>query len=298
MLLFKATPFIEDGEVRMAIIITQNLTERVRLEERLRRQLKELETLDRLKSDFLSVVTHELRTPLTSIKGYAEFLEDGIGGELGAQQLNFLHQIQDSTVQLEALVDDLLDLARLEAGRFTLRLQSVEAVALSRQVLDSFMPQASERQLELTLEAPEPPLVVEADPTRLRQILNNLLSNALKFTPEGGRVSLVLHQVESQLELAVSDTGIGIAQENLPRLFTKFYQVEGSHTRQYKGTGLGLAITKGLVEAHHGSIRAESKLGLGTTIRIRLPLRQPVDSEAAPRESETAPVDPRPDTLG
>lgn len=283
-----ANPILDEaGAVRFAVMILHDLTERAALERRLKAQLAELQTLDRLKSDFLNVVTHELRTPLTSIRGFAEFLEDGIGGELGPEQAEFVRHIQLNADQLGALVDDLLDMARLEAGKFTLRRVPVDLAALTREVVDSFRPQAQEGRITLTLSAPEGPVPAEADPTRMRQVLNNLLSNALKFTPAGGTVSVAFSATDALLDWRVADTGIGVASEQLPHLFSKFFQAESALNRTYKGTGLGLAITKGLVEAHGGAIAIESTEGQGTVVHVTVPL-------AAPRE----PVGPDSSALG
>ncbi|MFN3429987.1 MAG: ATP-binding protein [Candidatus Sericytochromatia bacterium] len=263
--------FDEAGQVRLAVTILHDLTERVALERRLKDQLDELQTLDRLKSDFLNVVTHELRTPLTSIRGFSEFLEDGIGGQLSEDQQDFVRHIQVNAEQLGALVDDLLDLARLEAGRFTLRRQPVELVGLTRDVADGLRPQALAAGLTLVVEAPAAPLALDADPVRLRQMLGNLLSNAVKFTPAGGTVTATLGEDGDMLVIRVKDTGIGIAEAHIPRLFSKFFQVESALNRTFKGTGLGLPITKGLVEAHGGRIEVSSREGEGTTVTVWLP---------------------------
>jgi signal transduction histidine kinase len=271
-----ANPILDEtGQVRFAVTILHDLTERVALENRLKAQLDELQTLDRLKSDFLNVVTHELRTPLTSIRGFSEFLEDGIGGQLSTDQQDFVRHIQVNAEQLGALVDDLLDLARLEAGRFTLRRQAVELVGLAREVVEGLRPQALSAGLTLAVEAPSPPLTLYADPVRMRQVLGNLLANAVKFTPAGGTVTVAVREAGDSFVLSVQDTGIGIAEEHLPRLFSKFFQVESALNRTFKGTGLGLPITKGLVEAHGGSIEVTSRPGEGTTVTVRLPRAAP-----------------------
>ncbi|MFP5502885.1 MAG: sensor histidine kinase, partial [Candidatus Sericytochromatia bacterium] len=271
MILVSASPVVEDGEVRLVITIYHDLTERIRLENQLKAQLEELKQVDRLKSEFLSVVTHELRTPLTSIKGYAEFLEDEIGGPLTPEQGDFVRQLQFSAGQLETLVDDLLDLARLEAGRFTLRLAPVDAAAIVRQVAETFQPQAKEERLALVVKAPDRPVPIQADARRLIQVLNNLMSNALKFTPAGGNVCLSLIEARDEIHFEVTDTGIGVAPEHQGKLFTKFFQVDGALNRAYKGTGLGLPITKGLVEAHGGRVEVASAPGEGTTFTVVLP---------------------------
>jgi signal transduction histidine kinase len=267
-----ANPILDEaGQVRFAVTILHDLTERVALEGRLKAQLDELQTLDRLKSDFLNVVTHELRTPLTSIRGFAEFLEDGIGGQLSTDQQDFVRHIQGNAEQLGALVDDLLDLARLEAGRFTLKCQAVELVGLAREVADGLRPQALSAGLTLAVDAPPSPLALQADPVRLRQVLGNLLANAVKFTPAGGTVTIALRDEGDTRVIRVADTGIGIAEEHMPRLFSKFFQVESALNRTFKGTGLGLPITKGLVEAHGGRIEVRSRPGEGTTVTVWLP---------------------------
>jgi signal transduction histidine kinase len=267
-----ANPIFDDaGAVRFVVMILHDLTERVALERRLKEQLAELQTLDRLKNDFLNVVTHELRTPLTSIRGFAEFLEDGIGGVMSAEQAEFVRHIQLNADQLGALVDDLLDMARLEAGKFTLRRAPVDMAALTREVVDSFRPQAQEGRITLTLGAPTAPVTAEADPMRMRQVLNNLLSNALKFTPAGGTVTVTFAATETMLDWRVADTGIGVASDQVPHLFSKFFQAESALNRTYKGTGLGLAITKGLVEAHGGHIAIASTEGQGTVVHVTVP---------------------------
>jgi PAS domain S-box-containing protein len=283
-----ANPIFDDaGAVRFVVMILHDLTERAALERRLKAQLVELQTLDRLKNDFLNVVTHELRTPLTSIRGFAEFLEDGIGGDLSMEQAEFVRHIQLNADQLGALVDDLLDMARLEAGKFTLRRVPVDLCALTREVVDSFRPQAQEGRITLSLSAPGGPVQAEADPMRMRQVLNNLLSNALKFTPAGGTVTVTFSATDAMLDWRVADTGIGVAPAQVPHLFSKFFQAESALNRTYKGTGLGLAITKGLVEAHGGTIALESTEGRGTVVHVAVPL-------AAPRE----PVGPDSSALG
>lgn len=253
----RATPaFDAAGEVRFAIAIVHDLTERMRL--------------DRLKGDFLNAVTHELRTPLTSIKAYSEFLEDELLGPLSPEQHAFVAQLQRGAHQLELLVDDLLDFARIEAGEFVVRPQPCDASAILRQVAEAFDPIARARELSLTVSAPPARLEVQADPNRLVQILNNLMSNALKFTPAGGSVELALRHAEAETAFVVADTGIGIPPEHMPQLFTKFFQAESSLTRTHKGTGLGLVITKALVEAHRGTISVTSVPGEGSTFTVRL----------------------------
>lgn len=246
--------------------------ERKRAEEEVVQRTVELEhakELDRLKSSFVNAVSHELRTPLTTIMGYAEFLEDHIGGQLTPTQAQFVHQIQDSTQRLQRLVDDLLDFARMEAGTFELKLEQVDMTPRIRELADSFLPQAREAHVDLRLELPDQPLIMRADAQRLSQVMANLLSNALKFTPEGGAITVRVRADAHAVRVEVEDNGEGIAPEDLPKLFQRFSQLEAG--KRKKGTGLGLSISKALVEAHGGSIGVESEPGKGSRFWFTIP---------------------------
>jgi signal transduction histidine kinase len=235
-------------------------------------RIAHLEEMDRLKRDFLNAASHELRTPLTSIMGYAEFLEDGIGGALTEQQHGYVSQIKDGAERLRRIVDDMLDFARLEAGTFQLTPQLTDMRALIQSEAASLLPQATEKGLSLELELPHAPVLLQADPRRVGQVLLNLLTNAIKFTPEGGRIRAGLSLKGDAVRVSVSDTGIGVAPDVQPRLFEKFFQVDPSTTREYGGAGLGLAISKALIEAHGGTIGLESEPGRGSTFWFTLPM--------------------------
>ncbi len=237
----------------------------------LQRANEKLRELDRLKSDFINSASHELRTPLTSIMGYAEFLEDGIGGDLTAQQLAFVSQIQQSTDRLQFLVEDLLDFARLEAGTFRLSPQETDLSHVVRNGLSSLLPQAHESQLSLEAEVPFEPMRLRMDVKRIEQVLFNLVGNAIKFTPAGGRINISVDSLGHAYKLSIQDSGVGISADHLPRLFEKFYQVDPSDTREHSGAGLGLAISKSIIEAHGGCIGVESRLGEGSTFWFTLP---------------------------
>jgi len=230
-----------------------------------------LQELDRLKGDFLNAASHELRTPLVSIMGYAEFLEDGMGGPITPDQHAFVREIQTGAERLQRLVDDLLDFARLEAGGFRLDPQETDLSAAIAKVSRSLLPQATAKGVTLNLDLPEGPLEVRLDERRIEQVLLNLVGNALKFTAAGGAVTIRVGADGDELRVEVSDTGIGIDASQLPRLFEKFYQVDPSTTRSYGGTGLGLSIAKALVEAHGGAIGVESELGRGSVFWFTLP---------------------------
>ncbi|MCC7535067.1 MAG: PocR ligand-binding domain-containing protein [Deltaproteobacteria bacterium] len=256
------------------------------------RQLKQsfdrLQELDRLKSNFLATISHELRTPLTSIIGYSDMLAEQIAGPLNEEQTEFVTTIRDKGDQLLSLITGLLDLSRLESGRMSVQLAPFPFEDLISDVAATATPIARKKGVELVVQTPGPGTIV-ADRERLRQVLTNLVDNALKFTPEGGKVSVrarmamaldgpdgevgsaLLGEPRREAEVIVSDSGIGIPASEHQRIFDAFYQVDGSSTRAYGGTGLGLSIVKRLVDAHGGSIDVESAPGAGTTFTIRIP---------------------------
>jgi PAS domain S-box-containing protein len=276
--LFVAPVRDERGRVTHYVGVQNDVTSRKLAEYELERRSNQLEeaytrlqALDKLRSNFFGLVSHELRTPLSSIVGFAEFLEDGVAGDLNQEQLIFVSEIQAGARRLEALVDDLLDFARLEAGTFRLMPREADLGVKVREVLASFQPQAQQKGIELSCWLPEAPMIVCADHPRIGQVLINLVGNALKFTPEGGRVAVALDHEDDEIRVTISDTGIGIAPEHLARLFDKFFQVEPTSTRSHGGAGLGLSIAKALVEAHRGQIGLESVPGRGTTFWFTLP---------------------------
>ncbi|MFP5504049.1 MAG: PAS domain S-box protein [Candidatus Sericytochromatia bacterium] len=260
-----------EGRPEFALGVVVDITDRKRREEALKAQMARMTELDRLKTDFVSTVSHELRTPLTSIMGYTEFLEDEVAGTLTPEQRTFVDQIREGSFRLRRLVDDLLDFARLEAGTLKLQKRPVDLVTRLRETAESLGPQVRQSGLALELALPEGPMVLEVDVHRLDQVLLNLLGNALKFTPEGGRITLRACREDGQARIEVEDTGIGIAPEAMAQLFERFYQVETGLTRERGGAGLGLAISKAIVEAHGGLIGAESEPGRGSTFWLSLP---------------------------
>lgn len=265
-----------DGSGRVVWLIPEgrDITERKQAEEALKRQNEHLQDVDRLKGVFLSAVSHELRTPLASIKGYAEFLEDEIGGPLTPQQQDFVQQLERGVRRLEYLVDDLLDLTRIEAGTFRLSLAESDLTARVREDIDALYPQISEASLYLDTTLPPDPLWVVMDAQRIGQVLTNLLQNAIKFTPPQGRIQVWVEREAQGIRCTVRDTGHGIAPEDLPRLFQRFTQLENGR-QMGTGTGLGLSISKAIVEGHGGQIGVESALGKGTTFWFTLPYQPP-----------------------
>jgi two-component system phosphate regulon sensor histidine kinase PhoR len=232
------------------------------------RDVTELRRLERLRRELTANVSHELRTPLTSIKGFAETL---LGGAMRdeATGRRFLEIIDKEANRLVKLVDDLLDLSRLEDKRISLQLGPVEVGALVDETLTRLRPLAGARTFELR--APPEEVVALADRDRLSQVLTNLLDNAIKFTPDGGRITIAWRCTDGEVEISVSDSGPGIAEEDLPRIFERFYKADRARPAHPGGSGLGLAITKHIVEAHGGRIAVASAPGGGTTFTVTLP---------------------------
>lgn len=210
--------------------------------------------LERMKSNFLSVVSHELKTPLHSIKGFVDIILMGKTGPVSELQHDFLSTVQQQTGHLQRLIEDLLEFSRLESGQIRLRPAEVAPAELVADVVDKLSPLAGHKQLRLRSELPEDFPLVEADIMRLEQVLTNLVENAIKFTPEGGQVLIKGWDLGDAIELAVVDTGIGIPPEEHDRVFDRFYQVDSSARRRYKGTGLGLTICRHIVTQHGGRI--------------------------------------------
>jgi len=245
------------------------------------KRLEELNTeLDgamKTKDQFLSNISHELRTPLNSIIGFTDLLlTEDLGAPLSAQQRDFLDTVGRNGRQLLQLINELLDLQRIAAGRMELKPEPVQLVGILTEAANSVQAQAQKHRHTLVVAPPPAELRVQADPGRVRQVLLNLLSNAIKFTPDGGRITVVAAPVNgggaiSEVRIAVSDTGIGIAAEDQPKLFKEFSQLDASASRKYEGTGLGLALSRQLVELHGGTMGVESEMGKGSTFWFTLP---------------------------
>ena len=234
----------------------------------------EAESANGAKSDFLAVMSHELRTPLAAIMGYQELLADGITGPITDAQGQQLGRIKVSARHLLSLIDEILTFTRLDAGRETVVEETVDLERAMRDAFEIVEPLAEAKKLDLRLTTPGPGVTIETDPTKLRQILVNLLSNGVKFT-EKGQVSLEGKVVGDEVVLSVSDTGIGIAEEHLGRIFDSFWQVEQKATRRAPGTGLGLTVSRRLANLLGGDVAVTSEVGKGTTFTVTLPSRIP-----------------------
>jgi signal transduction histidine kinase len=240
------------------------------------RQLEEsfgkLKELDRLKSNFLATMSHELRTPLTSVIGYSEMMLEGLGGPLTSEQREYLSIIMEKGESLLHLITSILDITKIEAGRIRLVISEVDAGQLMKDAASTVVPHARKKGIQLVCEPGDLPRLT-CDREKVRQCLINLANNAVKFTPAGGTITVAAEPRGDKLAFLVRDTGIGIAEENIKKIFETFYQVDGSSTREYGGAGLGLAIVKSFVDAHAGEVQVTSEPGKGSTFTLVLPLQ-------------------------
>jgi signal transduction histidine kinase len=233
---------------------------------------EQLKELDRMKSYFVSNVSHELRTPLTAIEGLTDNMLDGLTGQLNEKQARYINGIKESTDRLARLIDDLLDLSVIEAGRVELKPESFSLLSLMREVSDSLRPVAEEKSIKLALAPANGNPTAWADRDKVTQVLTNLIGNAIKFTPSGGEVTVsVERKNEAWLQASVADTGRGISSEEADRVFDEFYQIRQPGEHKTRGVGLGLAISKRLVEMHGGRIWVESEVGKGSTFSFIVP---------------------------
>jgi signal transduction histidine kinase len=229
----------------------------------------------RMQSEFLANMSHELRTPLNAIIGFSDLMYSGVTGALNAEQREFLGDILSSSRHLLGLINDVLDLAKVESGTLVVVPQAVELTRVIGEVRDILRGLAVGRSVELDLHLAADLGSVVVDPAKLKQILYNYISNAVKFTPEGGRVTIRAELVGEAFRVEVVDTGIGIAKEDLRHLFVAFRQLDAGLTKRYPGTGLGLALSKRLAEAHGGTVGVYSERGVGSTFWVELPRRAP-----------------------
>lgn len=276
--------FNEDGSRQCWQGLMVDITDRKLAEEELRRAKEAAEEANRLKTAFLSMATHELRTPLTIISGYVELLSASGQKRFNEEEREYVEIVQTGTRTLTMLIDDLLDLARIEAGRMHLTMRPVDVADVLERVRRMVAAQAAAKGLTLVFAVEDGLPPAAADVNRLLQILLNLVGNAIKFTEQGG-VTCTARVHDGGVEIRVEDTGIGISSEAMDQIFDEFHQGDSGTTRRYGGTGLGLAIAKRLVDMHSGRITVESELGVGSTFAVWLPVAD--DSLIA--EEQTAP---------
>jgi signal transduction histidine kinase len=232
----------------------------------------ELEIANKHKSEFLANMSHELRTPLNAILGYTELILDNIYGDVSQKIREVLERLEKNGRHLLSLINDVLDLSKIEAGRLTLSLNEYSLAQMIQMAISSVEALAAEKQLALKAAVPENLIIGKGDEQRIAQVLLNLLGNAIKFT-ETGEIKVEAGVSDKKFLVSVSDTGPGLAEADQKKIFEEFHQADGSSTRQKGGTGLGLSISKKIIEMHGGRIWVESTLGKGSTFRFTLPIR-------------------------
>jgi signal transduction histidine kinase len=227
--------------------------------------------LDEMKNDFVRMVSHELRSPLAAIKQQHAVILDGLAGDLTDKQRELLSRAHAKIQGLLDLINDLLDLAKMEAGYGQMEQVPLDLRQILAELLELLREKATNQRINLRLEMPENLPLIKADRRSMEEIFTNLVSNAINYSPDGGEVTVAAISHGDYLEVLVRDQGIGIEVEEIPKIFDKFYRVKNPKTRQVIGTGLGLALVKGLIEAHRGTVDVESTIGTGTTFRVKLP---------------------------
>lgn len=253
------TPLYDESYVRGCVAVIRDMTEERRL--------------DKLRKDFIANVSHELRTPISLLQGYSEAIVDDIA-ETKEDKNELAQIIYDESLRIGRLVNELLDLARMEAGHIQLHLDSVAVQAFVERIVHKFQGLASENEVELTLSMDMNEQIGEMDGDRIEQVLTNLIDNALRHTVQGGKVQVYAQSNSDFFHVEVEDNGSGIPEEDLPFVFERFYKADKSRVKKEKqGTGLGLAIAKNIIEAHHGKIVVKSKLGVGTTFTFEIPMK-------------------------
>jgi len=272
------TPVREaDGEIVRFIAIKRDVTERVRAEQEREslRQLdaenRELQRVNEARSQFLSTVSHELRTPLTSMIAFADILARDRWGNLRPRQTEQLEIIQRNGERLQLLISDLLDVSRIDSGRFTLEEAEFDARLLLDEIVSNFEPILSDKWQRMETSVPDGPVWMHGDHDRLLQVISNLLSNASKYSADGATIELAARTDGNWLRMEVRDYGIGISRADLRKLYIPFFRADNEETREVSGTGLGLLIAKSIVELHDGSMSVESERGVGTTVRVSVP---------------------------
>ena len=242
--------------------------EREQMRGELAAQNEQLRELDVMKDEFVALISHELRTPLTAIQGYTELVLDGTAGELNEEQRMMLATIGRNSTRLFRLINDLLFVAQVNAGKLNVAIEDVDLGVVAAEAVADARSRADAAQVSLAFEC-DPSPMVRADRMRLGQVFDNLISNAVKFTPPGGRVGLTVSSIGDDVTIVVADSGMGMTPEDQQRLFTRFFRTKAA--AKIEGTGLGLSITKAILDAHHGSITVESEVGLGTRFIVTVP---------------------------
>lgn len=260
------------GHVIGYVSTSEDVTDRLRTQNALEEAVERLRDVDAVKDAFVSSVSHELRTPITSILGYLEMLEDGSYGDLSPLQRDAVRRVSSNSDRLLGLIDDLLTLSRVQESGLGGSERAFDLRAVVEAGYAVVLPVLKSRRLQMTMDLPEEPVPFLGDRDLMERVVVNLVGNAVKFTPDGGRVDVGLEVLGDFAQLSVVDTGIGIPVAEQPKLFTRFFRSELAQKNAIQGSGLGLSITRGIVEKHGGSVAVSSEVGEGTTFRVRLPV--------------------------
>jgi PAS domain S-box-containing protein len=288
MLLSLTSVVDELGDISGYLCVAEDVTEREALHraalhalDHERDAVERLRELERVKADFVATVSHELRTPLTSMIGYVELLEDGAVGELSSDQRQLANRVQRNGRRLLLLVEDLLLLSQIETRQMSMSPRVADLRDAARAAHEGLGPLLATRHLDFVVRLPDEPVMQKADPEQIERLLLNLLGNGVKFTPDGGRVELVVTDRPDTIEIVVLDNGMGIPADEQDQLFTRFFRSSTAMTQAIQGTGLGLTIVQAIVDLHGGQISVSSSEGVGTTVSVSLPKRLPVGSPQA-----------------
>jgi signal transduction histidine kinase len=230
--------------------------------------------MDKLRDDFLSMVSHELKAPLSSLLMQISVVLDGLAGELSPKQSDLLGKAKEKTKGMITLVNDILDYRRIQEGKSIQKIANLDLPEILKRTVELMRLSAEEKGITMTCDIPEALPSFAGDRGGVEAVFVNLISNAIKYTPQGGNVNVTLDKGSKDIRLKVVDNGMGIPAEDMDRIFEKFYRIKTEQTRSISGSGLGLSIVKGVVDAHGGSIRAESEVGKGTTFFISLPVEE------------------------
>ena len=274
------SPRMENGRFLSTRAIFRDVTERKQAEAKIKFLLEttqqandQLKKMDETKDEFLSMTTHDLKAPLVPIETYADLLRKGQAGALSEKQRQYAERIKEASVKMRGLIDDILDYTRIEFGRVKLSPEVFSLNGLVQECVEEVLPTANHKQIKLDLNPDKTNLLVKADKNMIGRVVVNLVSNAVKYTPEKGRIAVSLYQEKDQVVCSVQDTGIGILKEHLAKVFDKFYMVTAARAREERSLGLGLHIAKSFIEAHGGQVRAESQgKDRGAKFSFTLPL--------------------------